>query len=103
MIVTTTHSVEGRPILVSEYGHGPEAVLVVGGIHGNEPAGAALPKQLCAYLEAHPAVFRGKRVVVAAAVNPDGLAAGTRTNAQKRQLRQQHCRGEENANQPRMS
>ena len=74
-------SVEGRPILVSEYGQGPEAVLVVGGIHGNEPAGAALPKQLCAYLEAHPAVFRGKRVVVAAAVNPDGLAAGTRTNA----------------------
>jgi len=74
-------SVEGRAILCSAYGHGPATALVVGGIHGNEPAGATLPKELCAYLEQHPAALAGRRVVVAAAVNPDGLARNRRANA----------------------
>jgi len=74
-------SVQGRPILVSCYGVGPTVVLIVGGIHGNEPAGAVLPRQLCAHLDTHPAIVRGRQVVVATAVNPDGLARGTRANA----------------------
>ena len=74
-------SVEGRAIRCRAYGHEAPTVLIVGGIHGNEPASATLARALCEHLESHPAAFRGRRVVVAAAVNPDGLARGLRTNA----------------------
>jgi len=36
---------------------------------------------LCAYLERHPVVLKGRRVVVAPAANPDGLARNRRLNA----------------------
>lgn len=74
-------SVRGRPIRCRVYGrHGP-AVLVVGGIHGDEPASATLARVLCDHLDRHPAAVRGRRVIVAPAVNPDGLARGQRANA----------------------
>lgn len=74
-------SVEGRPLLCSVYGSGEETVMILGGIHGNEPASAVLARELCAYLEQHPDACGNATVVVAPAVNPDGLARGKRTNA----------------------
>ncbi|MGB2822891.1 MAG: DUF2817 domain-containing protein, partial [Phycisphaerae bacterium] len=74
-------SVGGRPLHCSVHGGGAETVLVLGGIHGNEPAGVPLCRQLAAYLDRHPRALDGRRVVVAPALNPDGLAAGRRTNA----------------------
>lgn len=74
-------SVEGRPLLCSVYGSGEETVMILGGIHGNEPASAVLARELCAYLEQHPDECGNATVVVAPAVNPDGLAHGKRTNA----------------------
>ena len=74
-------SAEGRAIRCRAYGYGPQAVLIVGGIHGSEPASAVLAHALCDYLDAHPAAARDRQVVVAPAVNPDGLARNRRTNA----------------------
>jgi len=74
-------SVQGRPLSSLVYGRGPDTLLVIGGIHGSEPAGAVLARQLCRYLEAHPELLSGRRVVVMAEANPDGLAAERRTNA----------------------
>lgn len=74
-------SVQGRPLSCLVYGRGPDTLLVIGGIHGGEPAGAVLARQLCTYLEGHPELLSGRRVVVMAEANPDGLAAGRRTNA----------------------
>lgn len=77
----SARSVQGRPIRSWIYGDGGRTVLVLGGIHGSEPAGAVLCEALREYLAGHPDVLTGRRVVVASTLNPDGLAAGTRLNA----------------------
>src|SRR5207244_9782486 len=71
-------SERGRPIVAWETGD-PEAkrrVLVVGCIHGNEPAGITVAD---AVLRAR--VPAGTDVWVVPDLNPDGVAAGTRQNA----------------------
>jgi murein peptide amidase A len=71
------HSVQGRPIRPVVLGHGSRTLLVVGCIHGNEPAGMAITAAL---LRSRP--LPGTRIVVVPTVNPDGCRAlGTRGNA----------------------
>jgi protein MpaA len=65
--------------VVFEGGNG--CVLILGGIHGDEPASARLVTQLVSHLENHPEDGAGRRVVLIPRANPDGLAAGTRANA----------------------
>jgi protein MpaA len=70
-------SVEGREIRATRVGaaDAPVSVLVVGDVHGNEPAGeaivAALRKQR----------VDGVQFWLVRTANPDGRAAGTRQNA----------------------
>jgi protein MpaA len=75
------HSVEGRPIEAIVFGGEAGCVLVLGGIHGDEPVSSALVLRLAEHLEAHAADRSGRRVVVIPRANPDGLAAATRWNA----------------------
>ncbi|HEX6780796.1 MAG TPA: DUF2817 domain-containing protein [Solirubrobacterales bacterium] len=72
------HSVEGRPILLfSDSAPSPALkVLVVGDIHGDEPAGMRVTRRLIAGVP--PA---RTELLVVPTVNPDGVAAGTRGNA----------------------
>jgi hypothetical protein len=72
------HSTQGRPIAVTHRGaeDAPVRVLVVGSIHGNEPAGQAV----IARLRRAP-VPAGVQLWLVRTVNPDGLARGTRQNA----------------------
>jgi protein MpaA len=72
------HSVDGRAIRPVVLGDPAAAhrVLVVGCIHGNEPAGIAITRRLIA--AGAPA---GTEIVVVPSVNPDGCARGTRGNA----------------------
>jgi murein peptide amidase A len=73
-VLVVGHSVQHRPIsLVHVHGDGPR-VLVVGCIHGNEPAGIAVVRAL---EHAHPHAD----LWLVPVLNPDGLAAGTRQNA----------------------
>ncbi len=74
------HSVEGRPIEYEVVGGGSRVVLVLGGIHGSEPAGVPLVRRLAAELRADPDRIAGATVVLVAAANPDGLERGQRTN-----------------------
>ena len=71
------HSVRGRPIVAYERGdRSAPATLVVGVIHGTEPAGLAVIAQLRRMpLPPHVHLW------LVPAANPDGLAAGTRQNA----------------------
>jgi protein MpaA len=71
-------SVQGRPIGVTRIGaaSAPVKVLVVGSVHGNEPAGRAIAARLAAGRA--PA---GVQLLVVRDLNPDGHAAGTRANA----------------------
>lgn len=72
-------SVEGRPIEALTLGRGTgRRILLIGGIHGDEPEGGRAVNAVAAFLGAlNPdAALRLVRDV-----NPDGRAAGTRTNA----------------------
>ena len=71
-------SVQGRPIWAFELGDpsSPRRVLVVGCIHGNEPAGIAIADAL-----ARGRDVRGADLWIVPDLNPDGVAADTRQNA----------------------
>jgi murein peptide amidase A len=70
-------SVRGRPIVAHERGdRSAPPVVVVGVIHGTEPAGLAVIARL-RRLPLPP----GVHLWLVPTVNPDGLAAGTRQNA----------------------
>lgn len=73
------HSVEGRPLVAVQVGdlNSPRKALVVGNIHGDEPAGTAVTAQIRRRFGA----IRGIDLWVVRTVNPDGLARGTRRNA----------------------
>ena len=75
---TIGHSVEGRPIVATVSGdaEAPLRVLVVGCVHGNEPAGIPVARRLIA-----SPPLRRARLWVVPSLNPDGVAAGTRGNA----------------------
>jgi protein MpaA len=71
-------SVRGRPIVLHRIGalDAPRKVLVVGCIHGNEPAGIAVTRAL---RSAQPPP--GVQLLLIDRANPDGRAANTRGNA----------------------
>jgi hypothetical protein len=70
------HSVRGRAIVAYERGEPTAPVmLVVGVIHGSEPAGLAVIRRL----RTMP-LPAGVHLWLVPTVNPDGLAAGTRQN-----------------------
>ena len=56
-------------------------MLIFGGIHGNEPASAALAHTLADWLRENPKAWAGRTIAVLPEANPDGLRAGTRQNA----------------------
>jgi protein MpaA len=72
-------SVDGRPIVAYEVGdlHSNFREVVVGCIHGNEPAGIAIADQL------EHASPQGVDLWIIPVLNPDGVAAGTRGNADR--------------------
>src|SRR5688500_6557307 len=75
---TFGRSAEGRPLRVLRAGDpaAPVRVLVVGSIHGNEPAGHAVIARL-RRREPPP----GVQLWTVRTANPDGVRAGTRQNA----------------------
>ena len=75
------YSVQGQPILVQTLGNGPETVLLMATIHGNEAAGTPLLGELSRYLKTRDYWLQGRRVVLINIVNPDGWRADTRGNA----------------------
>ena len=72
------HSVQGRPIAVNRVGEADATrrILVVGAIHGNEPAGRGIVEDLT---RASPAA--GTQLLLVRDMNPDGFAHHVRTNA----------------------
>jgi protein MpaA len=72
------HSVRGRPITATLKGDAtaPERVLVIGCVHGDEPAGIRVARRLTA-----GGSVRNAAIWVVPSLNPDGMAAGTRGNA----------------------
>lgn len=72
---------EGRALAWFVVGDGPDTLLILGGIHGDEASSSRLAWRFLSWAAGRPALLGARRVVVAPAVNPDGLAAATRLNA----------------------
>jgi protein MpaA len=73
-------SARGRAIHARRLGTGSQpALVVVGGVHGDEPASVAAVLELCQSLD--PAGWAGPPLWLMPVMNPDGLAAGTKNGA----------------------
>lgn len=76
-------SVNGTDITAHHYGNGQNEVLLVTGVHGADSANTVtLGQELMAHLQANESLVpEDMRVTVIDTLNPDGLAAGSRFNA----------------------
>jgi protein MpaA len=74
-------SVQQRPIMCLELGDGSDVTFIMATIHGNEAAGTPLVRSLSWYLRRRPEMLAGRKVVLMAVANPDGMVHGSRYNA----------------------
>ncbi len=75
-------SVQGRAITAYGFGSGPNKIIFVGAMHGDEKSSAYTLNAWVDYLEANALSIPASRtIIVVPIVNPDGFAAGTRLNA----------------------
>jgi len=76
-------SVKGRAITAYSFGSGSKTILFTGGIHGSEPSSTTTMQAWVKHLQAYAGdlIPADKRIVVVPNTNPDGIAAGSRYNA----------------------
>ncbi|MCA9234174.1 MAG: DUF2817 domain-containing protein [Planctomycetales bacterium] len=73
-------SLSGRPIHCDVFGEGPDVLLVLATIHGNESAGTPLVAEFARWLRENPQELAGRKVAIIPVGNPDGMAANRRFN-----------------------
>ena len=78
---TLGESVKGRAIVAHRLGEGDETVIFFGAFHGDEPESTELCEKLLEHLREHPELIADRSVIIVPAVNPDGLDADSRLNA----------------------
>jgi len=74
-------SVRNSPIMSHVFGQGPDVILIVATIHGDEPAGTPLVRRLASHLKENPHLLNGRTIVLLPVANPDGIGYNTRHNA----------------------
>jgi murein peptide amidase A len=75
-------SVQGRAITGYRFGEGPNPIMYVGALHGNELSSKIVLDSWANELENNPALIAtGRSVVVIPSMNPDGVILQTRVNA----------------------
>ncbi|MCB5247066.1 MAG: DUF2817 domain-containing protein [Candidatus Cloacimonetes bacterium] len=78
----TGRSVLNKEISVFRFeGTGPEKVIIVGGIHGNEPQSVVFAEALVDSLNTLEPTTMAKTLIVIPLLNPDGFELKTRKNA----------------------
>jgi len=75
----TGASNQGNEIFIREFGSGPKTVLIIGGLHGDEPASVIAVLKLAEFLDENSYLLKNRAVLIPC-INPDGLLAGTRIN-----------------------
>jgi len=73
-------SEKGNPVFYREFGSGSKTTVIVGGVHGDEPAATTVVIKLAQFIQRNPTVITEKAVLIAC-INPDGLLAAARTNS----------------------
>ena len=71
-----------RRIYYKEFGKGEKLTMIIGGIHGDEPAGVITAIKLAQHIKKTPSSIKN-RVIIIPCLNPDGLMKGRRTNGRK--------------------
>lgn len=74
-------SCQQRPLELVRLGTGPVGLLVLGVMHGDEPAGEYFCHRLLEEVQHAPELLGSETLVVCPVVNPDGLLLATRQNA----------------------
>ncbi len=74
-------SVQGKPIIAHRLGSGEETVIFFGAFHGDEPESTLVVEKLLQHLQENPELLQNRTAVLVPVVNPDGLEAGQRKNA----------------------
>lgn len=74
-------SVEGRDIELWKMGNGPDVVLFIATIHGNENKGTGLMHDLVSHMIRNDSLLKGKTLLIVPVANPDGYARNVRTNS----------------------
>ncbi|MEK7153244.1 MAG: DUF2817 domain-containing protein [Patescibacteria group bacterium] len=75
-------SVQGRSITAYRFGSGPNKIIFVGGTHGDEKSSVFILNTWIDQLELNPTrIPAHTTIIVIPNLNPDGYAAGRRTNA----------------------
>jgi len=69
-------------IYYKEFGQGEKLTLIIGGMHGDEPAGFISAVRLAQHIKNNPESIKN-RVVIIPCLNPDGLIKGRRTNGRR--------------------
>lgn len=82
-VSTIGTSVQGRAITSYSFGNGAKKVVYTGAIHGDEVSTRSLMLRWIDIVEANArSIPSDKTIIVIPTINPDGFAAGTRTNVQ---------------------
>ena len=68
------------PISAHIFSDGEKVILIIAGIHGNEPSSESLAKELISSLQ-NDTISKALKVIIVPSVNPDGLKSYTRANA----------------------
>lgn len=74
-------SVQHREILALVFGKGSNVILVLGGVHGNEPSSVTLVGHLARWMTNSWTAPPNDKVIIVPEVNPDGVARNSRFNA----------------------
>ena len=69
-----------KRIYYKRFGSGDKLILIIGGMHGDEPAGFISALKLAQFLKRNPSAIKNS-VIIVPCINPDGLSKGTRVNA----------------------
>lgn len=80
-VQTLGYSNDKRPIDLYLAGNGPETILILSAIHGDEQAGTPLAYKLLETLRQREDILASRRLLVIPVANPDGVARNTRGNA----------------------
>jgi len=76
------YSIKGRAIIAYTFGSGGSVILFTGGMHGSEPSSTSTMQAWVNYLQSNGfKIPADKKVVIVPNTNPDGIAAGSRNNA----------------------
>ena len=70
----------GKKLYSKKFGSGDKLTLIIGGVHGDEPAGFISALKFAQFLKRNPSAIKNS-VIIVPCINPDGLANRTRVNA----------------------